>query len=107
MSVQVVQHERVKHNVPDIRPIEHNRSLVSDVAEIQHERGKVRRVQSTNSSFPERQEVDLWLGNASRARFCPVQVDAKTGNDKEEVYPGKREMNHERRDFRQPQLPTA
>src|SRR5262245_17550057 len=58
MNVQVVQHERMKHNVPHIKPIELNRSFVSDVAEIKHERGKVRRVQATNSSFPERPEVD-------------------------------------------------
>lgn len=56
--IQVVQHEEVKEDVPQVKTGDVNGRFVCEIDQIQRERGEVRRIQSPNASFPEDGEFD-------------------------------------------------
>jgi len=107
VMVKVVQHEQVKQNVPDVKARDVHRSFVCEIAQVNRERGEVGRVQAADASFPEGEEVDYGFLDTGGARFGPEQVDAKPGDDEEEIDSGEREVNDVSRDLRQPRLPST
>ncbi len=88
-----MQHEEVKQNVPNVKACDFYRSFICEVAQVQRERGEIRRIQSADASFPKREEVNYGFVDTGGASFGPEQVNAKTGDDEEEIYSGEREMN--------------
>ena len=90
----------MKHNVPHVKACDLNRRFVREVAEIQDQRGDIRRVQAADSPFPEGEEIDYRRLHPRRARFGPKEMDTKPGDNKEKVYAGIREMNYVAGDLR-------
>jgi hypothetical protein len=90
----------MKHNVPDVEAVDGNGRFVREIAEIQCERDKVRRIEPPDAPFPKREEIDYRLLDTGCARLGPVKVNTKTGDDEEEIYAGKREVNDVGSDLR-------
>jgi hypothetical protein len=97
----------VKQHISEIRACDVNGSFVRYVTEINREGGEVGRVQSPDASLPESKEVNRGVENAGGSGFGPIQVDTEPGDDKEEIYSGKCEMNNETGNLREPRFPAA
>lgn len=106
-QVEVVQHEHVEQNVPQVKARDVNGSFVGEVNKIQRERGEVRRIQSPDASFPESEEANLRFVDARGACFRPEEMDTKPGDDEEKINAGKREVDYVTSDLGQPRLPTT
>src|SRR6185503_19296739 len=97
----------MEQNVPQVKAGDVNGSLVCEIAEIQRERGEVRRVQSPDASLPESEKTDRGFVDTRGAGFRPEKMNAKPGDDEEKIDAGKREVDYITGDLRQPCLPAT